>query len=129
MTTLARKQQMSTNHPGTQNLATKLGQRLRALRTERRGSPITQGEIAKHAEISVSFLSMIERGERSASIETLRQIAETLGSSLEELFSGETTPPEYSAAFQDLAAFLRKHRASRREIQQLLAVAKVMFAD
>jgi transcriptional regulator with XRE-family HTH domain len=106
-----------------------VGERIRALRVERRGPPITQGEIARLAGISVSFLSMIERGERSASIETLSQIAEALGATTAELFTPEGGRPQMTPAFQQLASFLQRRRVGRRQLVQLLEVAKAMFSD
>lgn len=64
-----------------------LGQRIRELRTLRRTGRVTQEDLAERADISVSFLSMIERGERAPHIETLARIAEALEVELAELFS------------------------------------------
>lgn len=64
-----------------------LGQRIRELRTLRRTGRVTQEDLAERADISVSFLSMIERGERAPHIETLARIAEALDVELGELFS------------------------------------------
>ena len=51
-------------------LGKRIGQRIRELRTQR-PERWTQEELAERARISVSFLSMIERGERVAHVETL----------------------------------------------------------
>jgi transcriptional regulator with XRE-family HTH domain len=72
---------------------------------------------------------MIERGKRSASIETLDAIAEALGSTLEELFQSEQMSSGDSPAFQRLGAFLRSKRVGAAGVAQLLAVAKAMFKD
>ena len=64
-----------------------LGQRIRELRTHRRAGRVTQEDLAERADISVSFLSMIERGERAPHIETLARIAEALEVELSELFT------------------------------------------
>jgi hypothetical protein len=45
------------------------------------------------------------------------------------LFSRENNGPQTSPAFQHLAVYLKKRRISRRQVQQLLAVAKAMFSD
>jgi transcriptional regulator with XRE-family HTH domain len=47
---------------------------------------MTQEDLAEKADISVSFLSMIERGERAPHIETLASIAGALEVELAELF-------------------------------------------
>jgi len=53
----------------------------------RRTGRMTQETLAERADISVSFLSMIERGERSPHIETLANIAEALEVTISELFA------------------------------------------
>ncbi len=125
---MARKQQLAGDRDPT-GLAKFVGQRIRSLRVDRRGPPVTQGQIAKRADISVSFLSMIERGERTASLDTLSMIAESLGATVEELFAQESRGPQSTPAFQQLATYLRKRHVSRRQMHQLLAVAKAMFSD
>jgi transcriptional regulator with XRE-family HTH domain len=60
-----------------------VGERLRALRRLRR---CTLRTIAERSELSESFLSQVERGRSSASIASLRRIAEALGVSIADLF-------------------------------------------
>src|SRR5437899_4703370 len=68
-----------------------VGERLREIRTARRQ---TLREVAERAGLSESFLSQVERGRSSASIASLRRIAEALGVSMADLFqpSGLTQP-------------------------------------
>ncbi len=68
-----------------------VGERLRAIRIVRRR---TLREVAERAGLSESFLSQVERGRASASIASLRRIAEGLGVSMADLFqpSGPTQP-------------------------------------
>ena len=72
------------------DIGKRIGRRIRDLRTQRQDR-WTQEDLAERAKISVSFLSMIERGERVAHVETLASLAEALGVSLAELFV-EPTP-------------------------------------
>lgn len=65
-----------------------LARRIRALR-ERRG--MTQEDLAARCGISVSFASLLERGERSPSYETLLQVASALQLPLWELLRLEDT--------------------------------------
>jgi transcriptional regulator with XRE-family HTH domain len=65
-----------------------LGLRIRAYRQMRK---LTLRQVAERSEVSVSFLSQLERGTSGASIPTLRSIAEALGLSLSDLFSAEPT--------------------------------------
>ena len=48
---------------------------------------MTQEDLAERADISVSFLSMIERGERAPHLQTLAHIASALEVELAELFT------------------------------------------
>lgn len=67
-------------------LSTELGQRIRALRLAK---GLTQESLAEAADISVSYLSMIERGERMPHLLTLDAIAAALGDRLGEFFDCE----------------------------------------
>ena len=60
-----------------------VGERLRALRRFRR---CTLRTIADRSGLSESFLSQVERGRSSASIASLRRIADALGVSIADLF-------------------------------------------
>lgn len=65
------------------------GQALRRLRKEK---GFTLEEMAERAEISVSYLSHIERGTRQAPLTTLESLAQILGMNLYELFSPSSAP-------------------------------------
>jgi transcriptional regulator with XRE-family HTH domain len=60
-----------------------VGERLRVIRTTRR---LTLREVAERAGLSESFLSQVERGRASASIASLRRIADALGITIADLF-------------------------------------------
>jgi transcriptional regulator with XRE-family HTH domain len=60
-----------------------VGERLRAIRNRRR---LTLREVADRAGLSESFLSQVERGRASASIASLRRIADGLGVAMSDLF-------------------------------------------
>jgi transcriptional regulator with XRE-family HTH domain len=66
-----------------------VGERLRALRKARR---CTLRTIAARSGLSESFLSQVERGRSSASIASLRRIAESLGISMADLFGPDGVP-------------------------------------
>ena len=61
-----------------------LGAKIRELR-EKGG--LTQANLAERANISNEFLSRIERAEKSPSINTIQNIASSLGVPLKELFN------------------------------------------
>jgi transcriptional regulator with XRE-family HTH domain len=66
-----------------------VGERLRALRRFRR---CTLRTIAARSGLSESFLSQVERGRSSASIASLRRIADALGVSIADLFEPGSLP-------------------------------------
>ncbi|MFP2963342.1 helix-turn-helix domain-containing protein [Myxococcus sp. 1LA] len=100
-----------------------LARRIRALR-ERRG--LTQEDFAARCGISVSFASLLERGERSPSYETLLQVASALQLPLWELLRLEDTQ---DAGVHRLEAFVRARALSRADVDRLLTVAEVMFSE
>src|ERR671930_2485805 len=66
-----------------------VGERLRAIRRSRRATLRT---IAARSGLSESFLSQVERGRSSASIASLRRIADALGVSMADLFGPDGVP-------------------------------------
>jgi transcriptional regulator with XRE-family HTH domain len=100
-----------------------LARRIRALR-ERRG--LTQEDFAARSGISVSFASLLERGERSPSYETLVQVAGALQVPLAELFRVEE---DEVAGAHRLVEFARARRLTRADVDRLLAVAEAMFTE
>jgi transcriptional regulator with XRE-family HTH domain len=104
-----------------------LGKRIRQLRLAR-AQKLTQEDLAERADISVSFLSMIERGERAPHIETLAKLAHALEITVGELFLfAEDEPKALDPMLKPLAEFARSHSLTRRDVDKLLGVAKAMF--
>src|SRR6266566_2909153 len=66
-----------------------VGERLRALRRLRRATLRT---VAQRSGLSESFLSQVERGHSSASIASLRRIADALGVTMADLFEPDGLP-------------------------------------
>ena len=98
-----------------------LGERISALR---RMLKLTQEEFAERTGISVSYLSMIERGQRTPHIATLARVAKELGVSVSQLFDGLE---EGDRTMLPLLAYLAHRRLDSTEINDLLKVAQVMF--
>lgn len=70
---------MSMHQTHSDEIARRIGKRIRVRRTADGSSTArTQQDLADAAGISVSFLSMIERGERLPTLETLYHLAEAL---------------------------------------------------
>jgi transcriptional regulator with XRE-family HTH domain len=65
-------------------LKQKFGRRLREIRAQRR---MTQEQFAETLDVSVDFLSLIERGRNAPSFETLDKIAKRLRISVADLFT------------------------------------------
>jgi transcriptional regulator with XRE-family HTH domain len=109
------------------DIGKRLGRRIRDLRTSR-PERWTQEDLAERAQISVSFLSMIERGERIPHVETLAAICAALEISLSELFHGTDGEPSTDGDLvRPLAEFVRSRRLNRRDVDKLLGVARAMF--
>src|SRR5437899_6978257 len=79
---------MPSSAPGVA-LEVDVGERLRELRRCRR---CTLRAIAERSGLSESFLSQVERGRASASIASLRRIADALGVSMADLFEPDRLP-------------------------------------
>ncbi len=63
-------------------IAEKFGRRLKELRTQKK---LTQEDIAYKAEVTVYYISKIERGLANPSLETLVKIASALNTNLSDL--------------------------------------------
>ncbi|WP_224364114.1 helix-turn-helix domain-containing protein [Hyalangium versicolor] len=113
----------SPHAPDTSGHLQGLARRIRALR-ERRG--LTQEDFAARCGISVSFASLLERGERSPSYETLLQVAAALGLPPSELFRLEE---EDDTGADRLVHFIRARQLRREDVDRLLTVAELMFAE
>ncbi|NNC20625.1 helix-turn-helix domain-containing protein [Corallococcus exiguus] len=99
-----------------------LARRIRTLR-ERRG--LTQEDFAARCDISVSFVSLLERGERNPSYDTLRQVAAALELPLGELFRLEDAE---DAGAHRLVEWVRLKKLGRDDVDRLMAVAEAMFS-
>lgn len=97
------------------------------IRMWRKRHGMTQADLAMKSGISVSFISMIERAERSPSYETLFEVARALDIPISELFRGENEPPIDDGYFRKLVDFARGAHLSRRQVEQLIAVGRAMY--
>ena len=79
----------------------KLGERLRLIRKEHR---MTLKDLSKRANLSVPYLSDVERDVVNPSVETLEKIADAFNMTVRDLFSGveklgESVPTTYPDGF------------------------------
>jgi XRE family transcriptional regulator, regulator of sulfur utilization len=66
------------------DLLVAIGDRVRELRTE---AGLSQEALAHRLRLHRNYVGLVERGERSLSLETLARVARTLGVSLAEFFA------------------------------------------
>jgi len=106
-------------------LATQVGHRIVELR---KSLGYTQEEVAERADISVSFLSMIERGRRLPRVKTLAVLAIAFGIPLSELLAGVSqSQGETREPVVPLIAFIESLRLDSSDVEALLVIAKTMF--
>ena len=98
----------------------KIGQRIRMLRMK---SGLTQEQLAEASDLSVPYLSHIERGSKRASLETLVRVAEALDVTVDRLLSG-IQPADRDALLPDLQELLDAWPL--RERRPLLEVAAAL---
>lgn len=108
-------------------VAASLGELGRAIRARREQQGLTQEEFARACGISVSFASLLERGERSPSYDTLVQVASALGVAPAQLLSGVPGAAPDDAGHARLLEFARAWRLTRAQVDRLLAVAEGLF--
>ena len=101
-----------------------LARRVKSLRESLR---LTQEEFSKRIGISVSFASLLERGERAPSYETLVAVAKALEVPLAELFRDGVSAQSEDPSHTRLLDFVRKAHLSRQQVDRLVAVGHAMF--
>lgn len=110
--------------PRPKQLLQLLARRIRSLREER---GMTQEDFAARCGISVSFASLLERGERSPSYETMVKVAEALQLPLSELFRNALSPAYDDPYYSRLVEFARKRKLTRAQVDRWIAVGQVVF--
>jgi transcriptional regulator with XRE-family HTH domain len=101
-----------------------LGRRVRRLRE---GLRLTQEEFARRCGISVSFASLLERGERSPSYDTLLTIARALEVPVAELFREGPSLDASEPSHARVLDFARRAHLSRQQLDRWIAVGHAMF--
>jgi transcriptional regulator with XRE-family HTH domain len=99
----------------------------RRSRTRRESLRMTQEELAKKCGISVSFASLLERGARSPSYETLVDVAKALEVPLFELFKEGDGAESADPSHVRLLDFARKGGLTRAQVDRWIAVGHAMF--
>ena len=68
-----------------------LGNRIRRLRQARDWS---QEQLAEYADLSLSYIALLENGRKSATVDTSAKLAHAFGITLAELFTLSGVPPQ-----------------------------------
>jgi len=95
--------------------------RLRQLRTAQTPH-VTQDQLAEKTGLSISYISMLERGERSPTLDTLATLATALGVSLGDLF--DTNPAHVEPQFRPLIEACRQLSLSKADLARLASIAR-----
>jgi transcriptional regulator with XRE-family HTH domain len=85
-----------------------LGNRIRQLR---KNLKLTQSGLAEKSGLSTNFIALLEKGKRSASVDTLYRISKVLKIELKELFVFPEKMTKAQLAADDLMKFLKKRSA------------------
>ncbi|MFL0250131.1 helix-turn-helix domain-containing protein [Clostridium neuense] len=101
---------------------TALGKRIRE---ERLKLNLTQEQLAESIDVSNSYIGLIERGERSVTLETLVKIAKRLGVTVDYLLK-ESIELENDNFIDQLKQLLDGRNTNQK--QMALDILKVMFS-
>jgi transcriptional regulator with XRE-family HTH domain len=115
---------MTSGHRTERDSLVALGRRVRSLREALR---LTQEEFARRCGISVSFASLLERGERSPSYETLLTMARALEVPLADLFREGPAAEVADPSHMRLLDFARRAHLSRQQVDRFIAVGRAMY--
>jgi transcriptional regulator with XRE-family HTH domain len=109
------------------DIGKRIGERIRDLRSHQ-VQPWTQKELAAKARISVSYLSMMERGQRVPPMHTLAALAQALNVPVAELLSSiDRWSEDSTEVARPLSDFIQRRHLSPRDVERLLYVARLMF--
>lgn len=89
---------MKERYKQRKELNIRMGERIRASREDAR---LTQEKLAELIDVSVQYISDLERGVVGASIPTMIKICESLHVSADYIMMGRRTDSEYSGIIQD----------------------------
>ncbi len=126
----SRQQWRNVSHQRWRNVSDigkRIGERIRELRVEQ-PQPRTQEDLARTVGISISYLSLIERGRRVPPMYTLAAIADALEVPLTDLLSGvEEWPNGSREVLRPISDFVLRRQLGSQDVQRLLRVARLMF--
>ena len=94
-----------------------LGRRIRSRREQKRW---TQEELARQVGLSVSYIGMLERGEKLPKLSTFLRLANTLNASADELLADELNTGYTVAVTQYTEEIGRLPREEQKRIYRVL---------
>lgn len=100
-----------------------LGKRIRARRKHLR---MRQREVAQVSGVSLPMISMIERGERNATLQVLERICAALQTTPSALLSWDGARV-MGHAMESLVAYLSSKRATDEQVGRVEAIARVLL--
>lgn len=106
------------------NISKVIGKRIRYLRKKKGWS---QEELAFRANLNRAYFGQLERGNKSATVETLEKIALALNVSMEELFKNVQPAPE-EVDNKNLSLLIEKiHSLDSQDQETMLSLFDVLF--
>lgn len=112
-------------NPRTKDLSSRIANRVRDLRMERGWS---QPELARRSTLSNAMVSMVERGERTPSLEALAALASALDVDPAILLTVDETA-SMKADARRLAEELSDLKLPRADIEALRRIARALAGD
>lgn len=100
-----------------------LGNRIKQLR---KSLKLTQAELADKAGLSTNFIALLEKGKRSASVDTLFRISKVLKVELKELFDFPLKKTKAQLATDELMKLLKRKPAD--DIVMVKEIAGIIFS-
>ena len=102
----------------------RIGSRLFELR---QAAELSQERLAAAAELSTNYISLIEKGQRLPSLETLSRLARVLGVPVTAFLEEDAPEGTLERELHRLTAYLKRRQAE--EVRKLRAIARILFAD
>lgn len=99
-----------------------LGNRIRQLR---KNLKLTQSDLADKAGLSTNFIALLEKGKRSASVDTLFRISKVLKVELKELFDFPEKKTKAQIATDELMKLLKRNSVD--DITIVKEIAGIIF--
>jgi transcriptional regulator with XRE-family HTH domain len=108
-------------------IVTRFGEKLRELRLAR---CMSQGELAKQAEVTTNYISRLEGGGAAPGIDLVARLAEALGVQIGELLPTKSKPDELAVTRQQAKKLFEELlKSDDRAVLVLLAQVLARLAD